>query len=116
MLLILLLFLLLKLIQTNFQLLLMIQNKVIRCSLAVSFTGDGVKRINYIIYPVEFLDNNLDDNRSIIYKNLIDFVTYFHYHARKGRITEKILLILLVDFQLIIQLLLIILIQLNLMK
>lgn len=58
MLLILLLFLLLKLIQTNFQLLLMIQNKVIRCSLAVSFTGDGVKRINYITHPVIFPTNN----------------------------------------------------------
>ena len=81
-----------------------------------SFTGDGVKRINYITHPVEFLDNNLDDNRDIIYKNLIDFVTYFHYHARKGRLTEEILLILLIYFQLIIQLLLIILIQLNLMK
>lgn len=68
------------------------------------------------IPPVEFLDKNLDDNRDIIYKNLIDFVTYFHYHARKGRLTEEILLILLIYFQLIIQLLLIILIQLNLMK
>lgn len=94
----------------------MMQNKVKRIALAVSFTGDKVKRINYIILPVEFLDNNLDDNRDIIYKNLIDFVTYFYYHARKGRITEEILLILLIYFQLIIQLLLIILIQLNLMK
>jgi len=51
------------------------QNKVKRIALAVSFTGDKVKRINYIILPVEFLDKNLDDNRDIIYKNLIDFVT-----------------------------------------
>ena len=83
----------------------MMQNKVKRIALAVSFTGDKVKRINYIIYPVEFLDNNLDDNRDIIYKNLIDFVTYFHYHARKGRITEEILLLILVYFQLIIEIL-----------
>ncbi len=94
----------------------MMQNKVKRIALAVSFTGDKVKRINYIILPVEFLDKNLDDNRNIIYENLIDFITYFHYHARKGRLTEEILLILLIYFQLIIQLLLIILIQLNLMK
>lgn len=94
----------------------MMQNKVKRIALAVSFTGDGVKRINYITHPVIFPANNLDDNRDIIYENLIDFITYFYYHARKGRITEEILLILLIDFQLIIQLLLIILIQLNLMK
>lgn len=94
----------------------MMQNKVKRIALDVSFTGDKVKRINYIILLVEFLDKNLDDNRDIIYKNLIDFVTYFYYHARKGRLTEEILLILLIYFQLIIQLLLIILIQLNLMK
>ena len=74
----------------------MMQNKVKRIALAVSFTGDGVKRINYITHPVEFLDNNLDDNRDTIYENLIDFITYFHYHARKGRITEEILLILLI--------------------
>jgi hypothetical protein len=30
------------------------QNKVKRIALAVSFTGDKVKRINYIIPPVEF--------------------------------------------------------------
>lgn len=69
--------LLLKFLQLNFQLLFMMQNKVKRIALAVSFTGDKVKRINYIILPVEFLDNNLDDNRDIIYKNLIDFITYF---------------------------------------
>lgn len=94
----------------------MMQNKVKRIALAVSFTGDKVKRINYIILPVEFLDKNLDDNQDIIYKNLIDFVTYFYYHARKGRIAEEILLFILVHFQLIIKILFIILIQLNLMK
>ena len=36
------------------------QNKVIRYSLAVSFTGDGVKRINYITHPVIFPALNPD--------------------------------------------------------
>lgn len=36
----------------------MMQNKVKRIALAVSFTGDGVKRINYITHPVEFPVNN----------------------------------------------------------
>jgi hypothetical protein len=34
------------------------QNKVKRIALAVSFTGDGVKRINYIAHPVIFPVNN----------------------------------------------------------
>lgn len=58
MLLIFLLFLLLKFLQLNFQLLFMMQNKVKRIALAVSFTGDGVKRINYITHPVIFPVNN----------------------------------------------------------